>query len=177
MTRARVAAAVGQRDEADRILANFVEAHPSTPEAREAAYWRAILRLEVATSRAGRDEAKRNLDTYLADTAVAAHVSEARILRTLLTTVDSTSLATDSTTAAARGRARQDQRGADAHQATSWRAAVRARALGALDHRKPYPTRNSSIARPYRAPRTVRIPECSGRESSGSCSRTSDATC
>ena len=102
MMRARVAAAVGQRDEADRILANFVEAHPSTPEAREAAYWRAILRLEVATSRADRDEAKRNLDTYLADTAVAAHVSEARILRTLLTTVDSTSMATDSTTAAAR---------------------------------------------------------------------------
>ena len=102
MTRARVAAAAGQRDEADRILATFVEAHPSTPEAREAAYWRAILRLEVATSRADRDEAKRNLDTYLADTAVGAHVSEARILRTLLTTVDSASLATDSATAAAR---------------------------------------------------------------------------
>jgi hypothetical protein len=102
MTRARVAAAAGQRDEADRILANFVEAHPSTLEAREAAYGRAILRLESATSRADRDEAKRNLDAYLADTAVVAHMSEARILRHLLTTVDSTSQATDSATAAAR---------------------------------------------------------------------------
>ena len=50
VTRARVAAAAGQRDEADAILARFVETHPATPEAREAAYWRAILRLESATS-------------------------------------------------------------------------------------------------------------------------------
>jgi valyl-tRNA synthetase len=102
LTRARVAAAAGQHDEADAILARFVEANPSTPEAREAAYWRAILRLEAATSRADRDEAKRNLDAYLADTAMTAHMSEARILRHLLTSVDSTSQATDSVNTAAR---------------------------------------------------------------------------
>ena len=102
VTRARVAAAAGQRDEADRILANFVEAHPATVEAREAAYLRAILRLEAATSRADRDEAKRNLDAYLADTAIAAHTSEARILRHLLNAVDSASQASDSANTAAR---------------------------------------------------------------------------
>lgn len=102
VTRARVAAAAGQRDEADGILARFLEAHPNTPEAREAAYWRAILRLESATSLADRDEAKRHLDAYLADTAMTAHMSEARILRSLLTAVDSASRATDSTNTAAR---------------------------------------------------------------------------
>lgn len=102
VTRARVAAASGQRDEADRILAQFVDAHPSTREAQEAAYWRAILRLESATSQADRDEAKRNLDLYLADTAMTAHMSEARILRHLLNAVDSASRATDSTNVAAR---------------------------------------------------------------------------
>lgn len=102
VTRARVAAAAGQHDEADETLRRFAEANPSTPEGREAAYWRVILRLEGATSRADRDEAKRNLDAYLADTAMTAHMSEARILRQLLATVDSTSQATDSTNAAGR---------------------------------------------------------------------------
>jgi hypothetical protein len=101
-TRARIAAAAGQREEADRILAQFAETHPATQEAREAAYLRAILQLEAATSQADRDEAKRNLDVYLADTALSTHVSEARILRHLLSAVDSASRATDSTTVAAR---------------------------------------------------------------------------
>lgn len=110
-TRARIAAAAGQHEEADAILARFVEENPSTPEGREAAYWRAILRLEAATSRADRDEAKRELDAYLADTAVTAHMSEARILRRLLATVDSTSQATDSANTAARqaGAAREEE--------------------------------------------------------------------
>jgi septin family protein len=102
VTRARVAAASGQRDEADALLGRFIEANPSTPESREAAYWRAILRLEGATSRADRDEAKRGLETYLGDTAMTAHISEATILRRLLSTVDSMSQATDSATTAAR---------------------------------------------------------------------------
>jgi chromosome segregation ATPase len=102
VTRARVAAAAGQHNEADETLRRFVDANPSTPEGREAAYWRAVLRLEAATSRADRDEAKRNLDAYLADTAMTAHMSEARILRHLLTTVDSTSQASDSVNTAAR---------------------------------------------------------------------------
>lgn len=102
VTRARVAAAAGQHDEADETLRRFAEANPSTPEGREAAYWRVILRLEGATSRADRHEAKRNLDAYLADTAMTAHMSEARILRRLLATVDSTSQATDSANTAAR---------------------------------------------------------------------------
>lgn len=102
VTRARVAAAAGQRDEADAILARFVETHPSTPEAREASYWRAILRLESAASLADRDEAKRDLDSYLADSSMTAHMSEARILRHLLGAVDSAARVTDSTSTAAR---------------------------------------------------------------------------
>ena len=102
ITRARIAAASGQVEEAEEMLTAFVDANPSTPEAREAAYWRAVLRLEAATSRADRDEAKRDLDVYLADTSMTAHLAEARILRALLTTVDSTSQATDSAATAAR---------------------------------------------------------------------------
>lgn len=102
VTRARGAAAQGQHNAADETLRRFVEANPSTPEGREAAYWRVILRLEAATSLADRDEAKRNLDAYLADTAMTAHMSEARILRRLLATVDSTSRASDSVNTAAR---------------------------------------------------------------------------
>jgi hypothetical protein len=109
VTRARVAAALGQHGEADAILARFVEANPSTPEGREAAYWRGILRLESATSRADRDAAKRDLDMYLADTALTAHMSEARILRALLTAVDSTSQASDSANAAARQAAAREE--------------------------------------------------------------------
>lgn len=102
VTRARVAAANGQRDAADALLAGFIETHASTREAKEAAYWRAILRLESATSLADRDEAKRDLDAYLADSTMTAHTSEARILRHLLDVVDSSSRAADSATTAAR---------------------------------------------------------------------------
>ena len=102
VTRARYAAAHGQHDDADVILAQFIDANGSTPEAREASYWRAVLLLDAAKSRADRDEARRHLDLYLADTAVSAHALEARLLRQFLVAVDSTSLATDSLTAAAR---------------------------------------------------------------------------
>ena len=102
LTSARIAAAAGQREEADVILARFIAANPSTPEAREAEYVRAILRLEAATSRADRDEAGRSLDAYLADTAMTAHQAEARILRRILTVIDSVSLVTDSANVAAR---------------------------------------------------------------------------
>ena len=102
ITRARVAASSGQPDEAEAILTRFVDANPSTPEAREAAYWRAILRLESAISQADRDGAKRDLTTYLADTAMTVHLAEARIIRNLLTAVDSASQAGDNANAAAR---------------------------------------------------------------------------
>jgi hypothetical protein len=102
VTRARVAASAGQHAEADAILGRFVNGNTASPEAREATYWRAILRLESATSQADRDAARRYLDSYLADTATTVHLSEARIIRRLLTIADSTSQATDSVSAAAR---------------------------------------------------------------------------
>jgi hypothetical protein len=102
VTRARYAAAHGQHNEADIILAQFIDAHADTPEAREAAYWRAILLLDASASRADRDAARQQLDAYLADTAASAHAVEARLLRQFLVTVDSTSQATDSVTTAAR---------------------------------------------------------------------------
>ena len=102
MTRARFAAAHGQHNEADIILAQFIDAHAATPEAREAEYWRALLLLDASTSRADRDQARRYLDAYLADTAANAHELEARLLRQYLLAVDSTSQATDSLTTAAR---------------------------------------------------------------------------
>ena len=100
--RAQAAASSGQQDEADAILARFAAANPSTPEAREAHYWRAIIGLESSTSRADRDEAKEHLDSYLADPAAPGHVLEARILRHMLAAVDSAVQVTDSATTVAR---------------------------------------------------------------------------
>ena len=102
MSRAQAAAASGQPSQADAILARFAAANPSTPEAREAGYWRAIIRLESSASRADRDEARQHLDVYLADTGTTAHMSEARILRHLLAAADSAVQVTDSATTAAR---------------------------------------------------------------------------
>ncbi|MGQ0714088.1 MAG: hypothetical protein ACT4PJ_10190 [Gemmatimonadaceae bacterium] len=102
VTRARYAAAHGQHGDADVILAQFIDANASTPEAVEASYWRAVLLLDAATSRADRDEAVRHLEIYLADTSTTAHEIEARLLRQFLVAVDSTSQATDSLNAAAR---------------------------------------------------------------------------
>jgi hypothetical protein len=102
VTRARYAAAHGQHDEADVILAQFIDAHPSTPEAREAAYWRATLLLDANASPADRESARRYLDAYLADTAAAAHQLEARLLRQLLVRLDSASQARDSVSSAVR---------------------------------------------------------------------------
>jgi hypothetical protein len=102
ITRARVAASAGQHDEAEAILTRFVNANPSTPQAREAAYWRAVLRLESAISQADRTEAKRDLAAYLADTTMTAHQTEARIIQNLLTAVDAATHASDSANAAAR---------------------------------------------------------------------------
>ena len=102
VTRARYAAAHGQYTEADIILAQFIDAHASAPEASEAAYWRAILLLDASTRQADRDEARRYLDAYLADTAVIAHQLEARLLRRFLVRADSSSSARDSLTTAAR---------------------------------------------------------------------------
>ena len=102
VTRARYAAAHGQHNEADIILSQFIGAHESTPEAREAAYWRAILILDGSASRADREEARRYLEAYLADSGAAAHQIEARLLRQFLVAVDSTSQATDSLSTAAR---------------------------------------------------------------------------
>jgi outer membrane protein assembly factor BamD (BamD/ComL family) len=102
VSRAQAAASAGQPDEADAILARFADGNPSTPEAREARYWRAILGLESSASRADRDEARQHLDGYLADTADTGHMQEARLLRHLLAAVDSAVQATDSATTAAR---------------------------------------------------------------------------
>lgn len=102
VTRARYAAAHGQHNEADIILAQFIDSHASTPEASEAAYWRAVLLLEASASRADRDEARQYLEAYLADTAATAHAVEARVLHHFLVAVDSTSQARDSLSTAAR---------------------------------------------------------------------------
>jgi hypothetical protein len=110
VTQARTAAARGQRQQADDLLRVFIDAHPESAEAREARYWRAILRLEGATSKADR-EARRHLDTYLADTVVTLHGSEARVIRNLLGATDSLMFLRDSVTGSARqaATAREDE--------------------------------------------------------------------
>jgi hypothetical protein len=102
MTRARLAAAHGMYQDADGMLQTFIEAHPGTLEAREASYWRAIMRLEASNAKAERDEVARHLDEYLADTAVTLHESEARIIRRLISSADSLAVRHDSVTGSVR---------------------------------------------------------------------------
>lgn len=88
---AQAAVVQGHFDEADRVLSDFAQRYPRSPEAREAAYWRALYDLDPANTAADPRAAADRLDAYLSetDTTIALHRSEARTLRRIAAAIDS----------------------------------------------------------------------------------------
>jgi hypothetical protein len=70
---------------ADRLLAEFAEMHPDTPEALETAFWRALFKLDPTNQTATRRDAAALLDGYLNGNTVVAHRGAALALRRLAT--------------------------------------------------------------------------------------------
>ena len=65
---------------ADRVLADFAQRFPDSPEAAEVPYWRAVFKLDPNNAVASR-EAIALLDGYLANTPNGLHRSEALVMR------------------------------------------------------------------------------------------------
>jgi TolA-binding protein len=91
LTNAKAASSAGRYDDADHTLYNFAQLYAGAPEAREAAYWRAVFKLDPANRSASPRAAVEQLDAYLADSASALHVTEALVLRRLALSLDSLS--------------------------------------------------------------------------------------
>ena len=77
----------GRIPTADRGLVAFAARFPSSPEATEVPYWRAVIRLDPANP-ASSHEALLLLDAYLTDTSFRAHRVEAATLRRLETALE-----------------------------------------------------------------------------------------
>jgi hypothetical protein len=86
---AKEAAAEGRYSDADRALQDFILAHIGSPEAREAAYWRALLTLDPENRGGDTRSAQKQLAEYLSDTASTLHRTEALALQRLAATIDS----------------------------------------------------------------------------------------
>lgn len=81
LTRAQQSAARGEFETADTTLADFAKRYPSSREALETSYWRAIYELDPSNREQSISAAIASLDRYLADTRYRDHLLEARSLR------------------------------------------------------------------------------------------------
>jgi hypothetical protein len=86
---AKEAVSDGRYSDADRTLQDFMLANVGAPEAREAAYWRALFTLDPANRGGDTRSAERQLAEYLSDTASTLHRTEAVALHRLAVTIDS----------------------------------------------------------------------------------------
>jgi TolA-binding protein len=106
---AKEAARAGRYAEADSTLARFAARYPSSYQAREAAYWRALLLVDPANTQASTDEAFRALNQYFADGSTADGYDEATVLRRVVQRIDSLN----------RALAQADRLIAEAHEAVA----------------------------------------------------------
>lgn len=81
--------ALGHFDDADKALYEFVQRYPSSAEAHEATYWRALFKLDPANRGGSPRAATERLDEYLADSSAALHRAEASTLRRIAAELDS----------------------------------------------------------------------------------------
>ena len=89
----------GRYGPADRMLTDFAVRYPASPEASEAAYWRAIYKLDPANPNSSPKEAGALLDAYLT-AGTETHRAEAAALRRMATALEMrTALAQGSATA------------------------------------------------------------------------------
>ncbi len=86
---AKEAAAEGRYSDADRALQDFMLAYAGAPEAREAAYWRALLTIDPGNRGGDTRNAEKQFEEYLSDTASTLHRTEALVLDRLASTIDS----------------------------------------------------------------------------------------
>jgi hypothetical protein len=102
---------LGKYDEADAALAKYALDHPGSAEGAEADFWRALLRLDPFNSRSSLREALASLDAYINGGPIAARYAEARILRRLVESLDSsrTQLVAARAAADSRDRARDEE--------------------------------------------------------------------
>ena len=66
---------------ADRVLTDFAQRFPESPEAAEVPYWRAVYKLDPANKDASTKDAIAGLDRYLAASPAGTHRGEATTLR------------------------------------------------------------------------------------------------
>lgn len=86
---AKLAAADGRFDDADRALYDYTQRYADAPEAREATYWRALFKLDPANRAASTHVAEEHLRSYLDDTVTTLHRTEALALRRIALALDS----------------------------------------------------------------------------------------
>jgi hypothetical protein len=118
LARAQRSAARGEFDSADSTLANFATRYPTSDEALEASYWRAMYALDPSNRAESVSGAMALLDAYLADTRPREHVLEATTLRRVAGQLDALNRlaasaiaqAKDASAAAAIARALSDAR-------------------------------------------------------------------
>ena len=105
------AAQQGRYADADSILAKYALAHAGSAEGIEADYWRALYRLDPFNTGASIREALAALDSYINAGPTAPRFEEARILRRLMESLDSsrTQLTAARADAQSRDRARDDE--------------------------------------------------------------------
>ncbi|MGH7713501.1 MAG: hypothetical protein ACREOG_19595 [Gemmatimonadaceae bacterium] len=103
----------GKHDDADALLAKYALDRAGSAEGAEADFWRALLRLDPFNTRTRTSlrEGMAALDSYLNAGPAAARYDEAKILRRLLESLDSsrTQLITARAAADSRDRARDDE--------------------------------------------------------------------
>ncbi len=118
LSRSRHSAARGDFDAADSTLAGFAARYPTSEEALEASYWRALYALDPSNRTQSISNAMSSLDAYLADTRPREHVLEATALRRIAGQLDALNRiaasaiaqAKDANAAAAIARALSDAR-------------------------------------------------------------------
>jgi hypothetical protein len=81
LSAAQHAADSGKYDAAEKTLVTFVNAHPKTREAREAAFWRALYLMDPSNKSGSLAAGVSGMDAYLADDSTSWYRSEAVVLR------------------------------------------------------------------------------------------------
>ena len=118
LSSAQHSAARGEFDAADTTLAEFARRYPTSREALETSYWRAVYALDPSNRAESIPGAISSLDAYLADTRPRDHVLEATTLRRVAGQLDALNRiaanaiaqAKDANAAAAIARALSDSR-------------------------------------------------------------------
>ena len=77
----------GRYGVADKLLSDYAVRYPSTSEATDATYWRALYRIDPANQNASPREAAQLLDNYLASNN-GTHKTEAQSLRRIVGAIE-----------------------------------------------------------------------------------------